>query len=193
MANKVRYGLEKAYYAILDPDTGTYSTPKPLKGAVSLTLSPEGDSSNFFADNCPYVTFTTNSGYTGSLEIAALEDDAAVDLLNEKKDKIGGIYETADANPAQFCLMFEVKGNVCDQRFALYNCTVSRPEQNANTTTDSTDPDTVTLNFTAIPLEMEIGSETVKVTKYSLEKTDASAATFEAWYTDVVKPTAVAA
>lgn len=192
MANKVRFGLEKAYYALIQED-GTYGTPKPLKGAVALSLNAEGDSSNFYADNCPYVTFCTNSGYTGELEIAFFEDEDAQALLGEKKATNGIVYEDADAQPASFALLFETKSNVYDKRYAMYDCKLSRPSLEANTTTDATDPDTTTLNFTSIPHEMQINGETKKVTKGVIENTEEGKTMFAAWYTAVQTPATAAA
>ena len=89
---KVRFGLKKVHYALLETD-GTYGTPKPWTGAVALTLTPEGDSSAFYADDGPYAQFVVNGGYTGSLEMAVLEPQIAADLLGEAKDAIGGVYD----------------------------------------------------------------------------------------------------
>jgi phi13 family phage major tail protein len=187
---KVRYGIENVYYALIK-STGEFDTPKPLKGAVSLTLDAEGDSNKFYADDTAYAVFETNAGYTGTLTIASLEDDARADLLKEVKDANGGVYEQSDAKPAAFALLYKIKGNVCDQNFAFYNSTLTRPSLNANTTSDSTDPDTVELPISCIPLEMAIGEETKKVTKYSMERTEANKTVYDAWFTTVQKPTAV--
>lgn len=187
MANKVRFGLEQAYYALIQED-GKFGAPVPLKGAVSLSLNAEGNSSNFYADNCPYVTFSTNSGYTGEIELAVLEDKDAQALLGEVKAANGIVYEDADAQPAQFALLFQTDGNLHEKRYALYNCTLSRPSMSAKTTTDSTDPDTTTLSFTAIPLEMEIDGEKKKVTKGVIENDEAGKDVYGAWYTAVQTP-----
>lgn len=190
--NKVRFGLEKAYYALIQED-GTYGTPKHLNGAVALTLNVEGDSNKFYAENMPYYVVETNSGYTGELEIAFFEDEAAMELLNEKKAANGIVYEDASAQPAPFVLLFQTLGNVNDKRYAMYNCTLSRPGLEANTTSDTTDPDTTTLNFTAIPATMTIDGVEAKVTKGSVENTEAGKAMYDAWYTQVQTPATVAA
>ncbi|MBQ9955294.1 MAG: hypothetical protein IJO87_07685 [Eggerthellaceae bacterium] len=191
MANKVRFGLEKAYYALIQED-GTYSAPKHLNGAVALSLNAEGDTSNFYAENMAYYTLSTNSGYTGELELAFFEDDDAMALLGEKKAANGVIYEDAAAQPAPFVLLFQTLGNVNDKRYAMYNCTLSRPSLEANTTSDTTDPDTTTLSFTAIPAEIEIDGASVKVTKGVIENTEAGKAIYDAWYTEVQLPGAAA-
>lgn len=192
---KVRFGLEKAHYA-LKAESG-WSTPKPLKGAVSLTVEAEGETNTFYADNMAHAIFETNAGYSGTLEIACLEDDAAVDLLGMSKDSKGGVYEDADAQPKSFALLFMVKGNEKDQKFAFYDCTLSRPSLSANTTTDTTDPDTVTLSFKAAPVEMKLGESgsevTKRVVKYSMELSTGNAAEYAAWFTSVQKPNVAAA
>lgn len=190
--NKVRFGIEKAYYALILED-GSFDTPKPLKGAVSLSINAEGDSSTFYADNSPYFVVDTNSGYTGELEIAFFEDEAAMDLLGEKKATNGIVYEDADAQPAPFALLFETKSNVYDKRYGFYNTKLSRPSFEANTKSDTTDPDTTTLNFTSIPKEMEIDGKTVKINKGVIENNPDVAAIFDAWYTAVQTPATVAA
>lgn len=187
---KVRYGIENVYYALVDSKTGKYGTPKALKGATALTTEAEGDSNSFYADDTKYAVFETNAGYTGTLTIASLEDDARVDLLGETKDAMGGIYEAVDSTPNAFAMMYKIKGNVCDQNFVFYEVTLSRPSQEANTTSDSTDPDTVELNFTAVPHEMPIGTDTKKVTKYSMELSDTNKEVYNGWFTEVKTPSA---
>lgn len=185
--NKVRFGLEKAYYAVIG-DTGEYETPKPLPGAVSLTLDAEGSQSTFYADNVPYVSFSANAGYTGELELAFIEDSVAEDLLGEVKAANGIVYEDAAASPKSFALLFETSGNVNEKRYALYNCKASRPSKNANTKGDSIDPDTDTLSFTAIPTEFDVSGSTKKVVKGVIENTSENSSVYGAWYTSVQKP-----
>ncbi len=188
---KVRYGIENVYYALITEDG--FGTPKPLKGATSLTLEADGQSTSFYADDTKYAEIEVNTGYTGTLTIASLEDEVRVDLLGEVKDSLGGVYETPDAVSAPFALLYKIKGNVCDQNFVFYEATLSRPSQNANTTSDSTDPDTVELSFSAMPHEMTVGEETKKVTKYSMERAEANKTVYDGWFKEVKTPTAAAA
>lgn len=56
MANKVKFGLESVYYAVLtetaNAQTGvieeTYGTPKALLGGVSMSLEQTGEMVNFY-------------------------------------------------------------------------------------------------------------------------------------------------
>lgn len=183
---KVRYGIENVYYALIGEDGG-YETPKPLKGAVSIALEAQGNSNTFYCDDSG-TTFETNTGYSGTLTIASMEDDARVDLLSEVKDSKGGVFETTDSHPKEFALLYKIKGNVCDQNFAFFESKLSRPPHNANTTSDSTEPDTVELPITCSPHEMTVGGKSMKVTKYSMERSASNADVYDAWYEEVKTP-----
>lgn len=189
----VKYGVEKAYYALINDD-GTYGKPKPLLGAVSVTVDPNGEKSPFYADNSIYFNEETNTGYTGKFELAYLEDEARVDLLGEVMDAIGGIYDDADASPAHVAFMWQTNGNVRNKRVVYYDVTFSRPSEADKTKEDKTEPGTFELEFTAVPVEMEVGDEIRKPSKYSLpsDKPEAKAA-YDKWFDEVAKPQAAAA
>lgn len=164
---KVRFGLRNVHYAKYTPpatagQNGTYGTSKALPGAVSLTINREGDENSFYADDIKYATFTSNMGYTGELSLAYMDDELKQDLLNFVVDSHGMLIEDTDAQPAVFALMFETSSNISGDRFVYYNCTLSRPETEANTRTDSTDPDTDTLNITMSPMTFAWGTGVTK-------------------------------
>lgn len=189
----VRFGVEKCYYALLNDD-GTYGDPKPLKGAVSITFDPAGETNDFYADNEIYARFATNSGYTGTLNVAYLEDEARVDLLGEKIDAIGGVYDTAESQPKRAALLWQTNGNVRNKRIVFYDTTFSRPGETANTTTQTTDPDTTEIEFAAVPTEMTIGDAVEKVSKYSMPSDSTAGKTvYTGWFENVAKPQAAAA
>ena len=51
--NKVKFGLRNCYYAKATMGASgdiTFGTPVAMPGAVSLSLDPEGESENFYAD-----------------------------------------------------------------------------------------------------------------------------------------------
>ena len=188
-ANKVQYGLSNCYYAVYDPTAGTYATPIRMKGAVSLSLDMEGDSSTFYADNSAYVTSNVNGGYTGTLELAYVEHKVLVDLLGYEDDS-GLKLEFSDAKPAQFALLFEVDGNINKQGFILYNCTLSRPSTENNTTEDTVEPTTASLDLTAIGMELTYKGVTRNVVKGVIENIQENKAKYDAFFTKVTLPTA---
>ena len=187
--SKVRFGLAKAYYAVID--NNTYDTPKPLPGAVSLTLNREGrEPTTFWADNIAYyVTPAANGGYTGTFTLAIVPDSFKVDVLGEVVDDNGMQVEVADATPKSFALMYEVEGDVDKKRYVFFNCSAQRAIASANTKSDSTNPDTQDLEFTAIGKDFENFGGT-GVTKNIVKGSAEEAATaFATWYTAVPTPT----
>ena len=68
--NKVKFNICNVHYAVvkLNPDgTATFETPVPMPGAVSLSLDPNGEPNNFYADGYAYYTISNNMGYEGDL------------------------------------------------------------------------------------------------------------------------------
>lgn len=200
MANKIRYGLSNTKYALVEEDaTSTepkYGTPKPMPGAVSLSLSREGgDSSDFYADNGIYYTFEgTNGGYSAELELARITDEIRVDLLGETIDEGTGIqYESTDSVASEFALITEMQGDKNPIAFVFYSCKASRPELNANTKNDSPDVDTDTLNIRIASQEMTCKGVKKNVVQAHIEKTTENASKYAEFFTKVVKPTEASA
>ena len=191
--NRVLFGLSNVHYALWDEKSKKYGTPKAIKGAVSMSISREGDSSIFYADNVPYVSFQTNGGYSGDLNVAVVEDEVLIDLLGWEKDDHGMLIEDASAVAPTFALMYEVSSNTEPQRFVFYNCSVSRPENEANTKTDSTEPDTQTLNISMITRNFPYGSGTVDAVKGSITRSEENKTTYEGFMNEVLLPSMAAA
>lgn len=194
--NRVLFGLSQVHYAVWDESTSKYGEVKAAPGGVSLSLNREGDSSTFYADNVPFAAFYSDSGYTGDLELATAEKQMMVDLLGWEVDANGALLQVSGNTAPSFALMFEVSSNVRPERFVFYNCSLSRPEFEANTTNDSTDPDTRTLNFTAVNRELTYGTDKIVLPATSIEddKTDTKAhEAYTKFFETVYLPTPVAA
>lgn len=186
--NKVQFGLKNAHYALWDATSSKYKTPVALKGAVSLSLDVEGDTTKFYADDTAYATFSTNAGYTGTLEIAYLEKQARLDLLGDVEDSTGLVLEVTDAQPADFALLFEIDGNVNKQGFVLYSCKLTRPGTEASTKEDTTEPSTQSLEITAIGRDFTVAGETKNVVKGVIENSTENAAEYKTFFTEVLVP-----
>lgn len=159
MANKVLFGLSNVHYAVYDETHGTYGSPVAFPGAINLSLSAEGDESKFFADNIVYYVTSTNSGMSGTIEMAMMPDAFATAVLGHVKDQTTGLtYEATDAVVKTVALLFQVEGDEAARKCVLYNCTFSRPGEDAETKTESTEPKTITLNLTAIGRDFTIGT-----------------------------------
>lgn len=157
MGNKVKYNLKNVYAAKLKKDAGgsfNYDTPKPIPGAVSISLDAEGESSPFYADGIVYFRSTANNGYSGDLEMALIPEWFRTEILKEKLDKNGVLVEKATTGEAEkFALLFEFDGDVKAIRHVLYNCSASRPSIASETKEDTIEPGTETLSLTADPRE----------------------------------------
>ncbi len=148
--NKVKFGLKNLHYSVYDPEQDTYGTPKAWPGAVSLSLDNDGDITNFAADdNAKYASFNDANGMSGDLEMAYTPDEVKVDLLGYTKGEDGVISDNPDAETVRCALYFEISSNVKPDIFVLHDCTLSDAGIDANTRSDSTNPDTDTLSVSA--------------------------------------------
>ncbi len=190
MANKVKYGLCNVHYAKItkyDTETQkyTYDTPKPLPGAVSLSLDAEGSSDPFYADNIVYFQTVTNAGYSGDFELAMIPNDFRVDILGDTKDETtGAIIENSDAVSSEFALMFQFEGDVSARRHVLWRCKADRPSLESQTKEDTTTPNTDTLALTIMARENDHNI------KSFIDNDETGAETYKDWFTKVWEPQA---
>jgi phi13 family phage major tail protein len=185
-ANKVKYGLEQVHIAFFSedstPETPAWGTPQPIKGAVSFSTSPEGEESEFYADNTKYFTHTSNNGYTGELEMANIPDGVLADMLGMTIDSNGMLVESADDEPKEFALMGQIQGDKKNRRFVYYRCKASRPGQESSTTEASVTPTTDTISLTILPLESN------KIIKGVIELSDSNQTVYDNFFGRVTLP-----
>lgn len=189
-ANKVKYGLEQVHIAFFSdestPENPSWDTPIPIKGAVSFSTSPEGEQSEFYADNTKYYTYTSNNGYTGELEVANIPDDILAEMLGMTIDSNGMLVESADDKPKEFALMGQIQGDQKNRRFVYYRCKASRPGQESSTTEASVTPNTDTVSLTILPLESN------KLIKGVIELNDTNQTVYDSFFDQVTLPDASA-
>lgn len=169
MANKVQFGLKNVHFAPYEEVDGviTYDTPIAIPGAVSLSLTPRGELTEFYADNMLYYSAAANDGYDGTLSIAVITEEFAIEALGETKDtEDGTMTEIADAKPKSFALMFEFDGDKKATRHVLYNCNANRPTITGETTTSTKEPQPNELTFvsSARPGDLKVKTKTTSDT-----------------------------
>lgn len=167
---KVIYGLKNVHYAIYDEQTKTYGQWKAIPGAVSLSSDADTTQNDFYADDAVYATISATAKETGTIEFACITDDMYADLFNYTTDATSGLtYQNTEPIGKTVALGYEVSGNEGKMRGVRYNVTFTAPSQSSNTMTDSTNPDTVSANYTAVGRDFTIGSgssaQTVNVLK----------------------------
>lgn len=185
MANKVKFGLSKCYYAkvTVSGTTVSYGTPVAMLGAVSMSLDPSGSATNFAADNLAnYYSSAGANGYNGDLEMALIGDNFKKDILGYLADTNGVIYEPEAPVTSNFALLFQFDGDAKNTRHVLYNCTAGRVPLNSETTADTKEPTTDTIEITA-GQALDTG-----ITHAYLE--DDGTANYTGWYSAVYTVTA---
>lgn len=180
MADKVKYGVRQVHYAL--QTTSGYSTPVSMPGAVSLSLTPSGDLTPFYADDIRYFVTMANNGYDIELELAYVPESFLKDVLGYIEDGTAHtLYEKSDVQPNPFALLFEEEGDVSGTKFVMYNCVANRPNRALNTKEDAVNPQTQSLTITASPLPSgEIYAQTASSTTTTV---------INSWYTSVWKHT----
>ena len=161
--NKVKFNIKNVHYAVKTAEK-TYDTPVPIPGAVSISLEQQGELTPFWADGIKYY------------------DKAAIyqfreDVLGEKADQRGVLFENTNTATVEFALGFQVDGDTTPTLFWFYNCTATRPSIDASTTEDTKEPNTDTLTVSCG--STSDGTVRAKTTDTSY------AAVKDTWFTDV--------
>ena len=182
--NKVKFNIKNVHYArqTKDAQTGAigFDTPKAMPGAVSLSLDPEGENENFYADDIVYYVLNNNAGYEGDLELALIPEEFLKDILHEEEDENGVLAENANNTFERFALLFEFTGDEKAIRHVLYCCSASRPSVEGETKEDEKEVQTEELSLIASAL----ANGFVK----AKTSTNTSKAVYDAWYDAVYIP-----
>lgn len=182
MANKVKFGLSNVVMAkmnVASNGTITYDTPISIPGAVNLSLEPQGDTNDFYADNVIYFSYTTNQGYEGDLEIAMIPDTIRTAIMGETSDSNGAYLETADDKFENFAFGFQIEGDQRGRRYWYYNCSLTRPNTEGSTVESSIEPKTDSLTIKAM------ARLTDKKVRVFIEKTTDNADTYNSFFSNV--------
>ena len=185
--NKVTFGLEKVHIAFFDdqaPDQPAWKTPISIPGAVRWTPTAVGESTNFYADNTLYFSYTANNGYTGELELANVPDAVLAEMLGWEIDENGALIEVSDAIPKHFALMGQIQGDKRNRRFVFYDCVASRPAKERTTKAESITPATDVLNLTISPIEID-GK---MIVRGEMELSDTNATAYNGFFSAVYTP-----
>lgn len=184
MANKVQFGIKNCHYAVITKSTtGTfsYATPVALPGAVNISLDPSGEVTPFYADNMVYYNAVSNNGYTGTLELAKIPDSFFKDIFGRTLTTGKVLMEDATVEPKEAALLFQIEGDQTDERYLIYEVTFNRPGFSSATITDSKEPNTQSIEFSAIP-----STDTTRPGIVSARTTDETTSTIKSgWYSNV--------
>ena len=182
--SKINYGIQDVYVAKITETDGaiTYGTPFAVKGAVSMSVEPQGgDATPFYADNMVYFTApATNNGYSGTLELAITPEAFLTQILGQTKSSNGIVVEKTDDANARFALLFQAQGDSQNRRFCFYDCTAKRPSR-----TNSTKGESIEVGTESIEIVMN-GRSTDRIVRGYSETGDAA---YDSWFSAVPEPT----
>lgn len=188
-ANKVHFGLKSVHYAVITYSTAgspTWGSPKAVPGAVSLTLSKESGTTDFYADDIKYFHLASNNGYTGTLEMADFPATMRSDIWGQTVTSTGKmVVEDIADNTKEFALMFEIDGDQSPERFCFYRCTADRPDVASATKADSVEVQTQSCDITVMPVVDPAGS-TPNGKVYYRTTADTPTATYNSFYSSVL-------
>ena len=181
--NKVKFNICNVHYALITADEAgkvSFAKPVAMPGAVSLSLEPNGEPSNFYADGYAYYTISNNMGYDGDLELAMVPESFRTDVLKEALDNNKVLLENANVETENFALLFEFDGDVKKIRHVLYHCSAARPKIESKTNEEEIEVQTETLALNASPL----------ANGYVKARTgdDTTAEVYASWYDAVYLP-----
>ena len=155
--SKKATGILNAHYAIYDPKTKVYGTPKPIKDLETLSITETYAEGSNYADNLRNIYLKELVGADLSLTFSSISREIEAEITGQKYLK-GEVAYSTNANAPQVALLFEkTYSDGTTDRIVYYNCKLSKDNENGETKTDSFNFVEDTLSGQAIPM-----SETVK-------------------------------
>ena len=154
MAYTMFKGVDKLYYALVTTDTssayaaGTPVALSPLKLAVQ---TPAANSKTEYFDNQPFLTFNSEGETKIKVEVAGMGLDVQAAILGKVYDVTNDSLYDNGGTPPDIALGFRAKNS--DGTYSLYwflKGNFKSWEEEAATETDSPDPKSLTLEFTAV-------------------------------------------
>lgn len=186
MENKVKFGINNLHYATItraDDGTPTYATPTREKGAVSITLEPNTETTKVAADDDPnYVVVESDSGYTGTLSVQILSDNFKKDVLGWIEDSNGVLIEPVIFEKTEFALLCEFKGDAHKTRHCFYRCMATKPTIASKTVEEGG------LEVQQDEISVIIAPETYTTPNYTKASVNADNTQYDTWYTTVYTP-----
>lgn len=165
--NKVTFGLTNVHYAIATQSadgTWEYAAPVRLNGAQEFTSDIVGGKQEVYADDQVIATLIQNAGRTISLKVTDLSDDFKIDILGYKKLTNGNIVEITNAPVTTFALGVEFQGDLKARRTWFFLCTTTPINEASKTKGDSVEANSITLNITARPIDINAKYKTTHIT-----------------------------
>lgn len=149
--NKVEFGISNLYvgeYTEDEDGTVTLGAPYHQYGTTTLSIDPEGDSNEFYADNTKYWNEYMDNGFSGTLTVAKFDDEFKTKFLGFVKMSDGGIAKLKTAIKPKVYIAFQAEGDVKERRSLLLNVTLGGIKREYATVEDKKTPATESVDIT---------------------------------------------
>lgn len=150
--NKVEFGISNLHigtFSTNESGKATLGTPYHLPGAKTLSLNPEGESSDAYADNVKYWAGFSDNGFSGSLEVMRFTTDFKKQFAGYKVLDDGGLAYVKGANKPNVYLAFQAEGDAESRRVILYNVAFGGINREFKTIEANKEPATESVDITA--------------------------------------------
>ena len=172
--NRVEFGISQLHIGTYTVGTGgtvTLGTPYHQIGAVNLSLEPESESNDFYADNIRFWSGFSDNGFSGSIEVAKFDTDFKTQFMGYEEIQGGGIAKVKNATKPNVYIAFQTEGDAEARRVILYNVALGEINREFATIEENKEPVTESVDITVA------GDNSVGVTIASYKPTDTNYST----------------
>lgn len=148
--SKVRFGVKNLHigkYNVASDGTVTLGTPMHIPGTVKISMDPDAEMTEFWADDVLYYVCNNDSGVSGEIENANFKDTFKTEFLNYITLDDGGVAQIKGRNTDPVYMMFESDGDQEKRRGILYNVVLGSIKREYATVEKTKTPQTATLPF----------------------------------------------
>ena len=191
---KSTLGLRDLYYALAtQDDSSAYAagTPAYMAPIINASSTPASNSLTQYADDGPYDVMTAEGETKIDLETTNIPIEVQAVLLGKKYDASTGRMFDNGGTPPDIALSFRaVKSNGSYRYFQYLKGKFSAPSEEHGTKTDSPDPKTAKITFTAVKTTYQFTLPDSVVDGVKLVKGDSDATNFSGtnWFASVQVP-----
>lgn len=148
--------IRKLYYAILKSETGEEATYEPIKylpGLREITVTPEEQSGEIYAEGMVWDADTELGKIGVTLDATDLDIETYAELLGKQIDSNGGVIDNAHDEAPYIALMYEKEMTQGVMEYAtLFKGKLSIPEDKAKTREGNVEYQTKSMQGVFMPL-----------------------------------------
>lgn len=194
MSNKSYIGVDSVYYALVTQDDASAyvaDTPAYLAPIMTVTHTPKVNSKVQYADNQPYDSMSSEGETEMEIELTGLSLQLQAILTGKIYDAASGRMFDHGGTPPDVAFGFRAKRRDGLYRYFWYlKCTPQAPTEEQATETDTPDPKSTKLKFTAIRTiyQWDLDGSVTDSAKRVVGDTEDANFSATTWFDDVQVP-----